>query len=67
MSAIGDYVELDKRLRRSPIDTKRTIERCANVTCPNEIGEGWFVTVHLGDIEHRSVVVVLCVPCAECF
>lgn len=52
---------------RSPIDTKRRIERCANVTCPNEINEGWFVTVHLGDIEHRSVVVVLCVPCAECF
>lgn len=51
----------------SPIDTKRRIERCANVTCPNEIDEGWFVTVHLGDIEHRSVVVVLCVPCAGCF
>lgn len=61
------YEPKPKRDVRTALGGKRRIDRCANVTCNNRANEGGFTTVHLGEAQHRSVVIVLCVPCSGAF
>lgn len=44
------------------------ITNCANLSCPNKVGEGKFTVLRTeGNVvgQHRPVTLAMCAPCAE--